>query len=57
MKTGEDEFCTNCMDWRKINEKGECVVCGKKLRKPKQDAKGYGQVDRNDIPEDSEELE
>jgi len=57
MKTGEDEFCTQCMDWRQINDKGECVVCGKKLRKPQQESKGYGQLDRDDVPEDTGEFE
>lgn len=56
IKTGEDEFCTNCMDWRSCNENGECIICGKKLKKTKHDTQGYGQIEQ-DSDYDEDEVE
>ena len=54
IKTGEDEFCTNCMDWRQCNEDGECVVCKNKLRKTKRESIGYGQIERDSLYDEDE---
>lgn len=54
IKTGEDEFCTNCMDWREVNEDGECVVCGKKIKKTKKESIGYGQIERDSLYDEDE---
>ncbi|MEM0492585.1 MAG: hypothetical protein QXS02_01305 [Candidatus Thermoplasmatota archaeon] len=32
---GIDEFCPNCMEWREFDEAGRCKVCGKCIRKSK----------------------
>ena len=33
MKIGNDEFCSNCMEWREYDEEGRCKICGKKIEK------------------------
>ena len=32
MKTGLDEFCINCMDWREYDESGLCIICKKRIK-------------------------
>jgi predicted amidophosphoribosyltransferase len=33
VKVGNDEFCSNCMDWREYDEQGRCKKCGKLIKK------------------------
>ena len=53
---GEDEFCTKCMEWRKYDEGGKCVVCGKFiLSKPSKDkSDSYAEYDRETFETESE---
>jgi hypothetical protein len=53
---GEDEFCTNCMEWRLYNKEGKCVVCGKQLLKKPSDKKteSYAEYEREDFDSDIE---
>lgn len=46
---GEDEFCTECMEWRTYDKDGKCVVCGKQLIKPKieQKTESYAEYERD----------
>ncbi len=43
IKVGNDEFCSNCMEWREYNSKGKCKVCGKLIKKllENQNKEGY----------------
>ncbi len=27
LKTGNDEFCLHCMEWREYDEEGRCKIC------------------------------
>jgi len=29
---GEDEYCSNCKEWRTYDEQGKCKKCGKQIR-------------------------
>ena len=33
VKVGNDEFCSNCMEWQEYDLKGRCIVCGKVIKK------------------------
>jgi len=33
VKVGNDEFCSNCMEWREYDEEGRCKKCGKVIKK------------------------
>jgi hypothetical protein len=33
LKVGNDEFCSNCMEWREYTPEGKCKVCGKVIKK------------------------
>ena len=57
VQVGEDEFCTECMEWRAIDKDGKCTVCGKILLKPKSEDKSqsYAEYEREDF--DSEGFE
>jgi len=56
---GEDEFCTNCMEWRKYDKEGKCVVCGKpilkKVRKDEKDSYSKYENGTFDVEETEEE--
>jgi len=45
VKVGNDEFCSNCMDWREYDEEGRCKKCGKLIKKKEetQDKDSYDQ--------------
>ena len=51
VKVGEDEFCTQCMEWCTIDAEGKCSVCGKLLKKTLSTNKteSYGEYEREDI--------
>ena len=48
---GDDEFCLTCMEWRKCNDQGKCIVCGKQLKKQKGDSRSssYGEFQRDEF--------
>ena len=54
---GDDEFCTDCMEWRKYDEEGKCVVCGKLIfKKPaKKETSSYAEYEKETF--ESEETE
>lgn len=33
VKVGNDEFCSNCMEWQEYDEQGRCKKCGKLIKK------------------------
>ena len=33
VKTGKDEFCMYCMEWREYDSEGRCKVCHNKIVK------------------------
>ncbi len=33
VEVGNDEFCSNCMEWREYDEEGRCKVCKKIIKK------------------------
>lgn len=35
VEVGNDEFCSNCMEWREYDEEGRCKVCKKIIKKQK----------------------
>ncbi|MFX0125645.1 MAG: hypothetical protein ACFFAE_18625 [Candidatus Hodarchaeota archaeon] len=59
MKIGNDEFCSNCMEWREFDEDGKCKVCGKYIVKQviKDKTDSYAEYEREtaDIEESEEE--
>lgn len=32
---GNDEFCSNCMEWQEYDDEGKCKVCGRYIKKTK----------------------
>ena len=36
MEVGNDEFCSNCMEWQEYDEEGRCKVCKKIIKKQEQ---------------------
>lgn len=58
IKIGNDEFCSNCMEWREYDEDGRCKVCGKIIykQKAKYIKNSYAEYERETTDfEDSEE--
>ena len=58
IKIGNDDFCSNCMDWREYDENGRCKLCGKIIfkHKVKDTNKSYAEYERETTDfEDSEE--
>ena len=58
MKIGNDEFCSNCMEWQEYDENGRCKICGKIIfkQKTKDTNKSYAEYERETPDfEDSEE--
>ena len=51
IKIGEDEFCSNCMEWREFDENGKCKVCGKIILKQKNKEKkdSYSEYERETL--------
>lgn len=41
-KVGNDEFCSNCMDWQVYDEEGKCKKCGKLIKKSIKEQKKEG---------------
>jgi len=41
VKTGKDEFCMHCMEWREYDNRGRCMVCHNLLVK-KENLKSQG---------------
>jgi len=33
VKTGKDEFCMHCMEWREYDSEGRCKICHNKIVK------------------------
>jgi hypothetical protein len=59
VEVGKDEFCTDCMEWRKYDHKGKCIVCDKIiLTQPKKDKTGsYTEYEREEYElDETEEL-
>ncbi len=49
VKTGKDEFCMKCMEWREYDEEGRCKVCHKIIfKKDKIHSLGYNEVKTED---------
>lgn len=44
-EVGNDEFCLNCMEWRKYDKHGRCIVCKNKIFKikSKEEKNGYSE--------------
>lgn len=53
---GEDEFCLTCMEWRKCNKKGKCIVCGRQIKKQKGDSdqQSYGKFQRDEFSDETD---
>jgi len=54
VKVGNDEFCSNCMDWQEYDPKGRCIVCGKVIKKkiPRSYIKSYDEYQQDDSNEE-----
>jgi len=50
VKVGNDEFCLNCLEWREYDDKGQCIVCGKVIKKeiPRSYIKSYDEYRQDD---------
>jgi len=59
VKIGNDDFCSNCMEWREYDEEGRCKKCGKIIMKQKIDDKkeSYAEYEREsgDFEESNDE--
>lgn len=42
LKTGQDEFCLNCMEWMEYNNEGRCKKCKQIIHKEKRESEQEG---------------
>jgi len=57
VKIGEDEFCSNCMEWREYDEDGKCKICGKIIMKKrkKEEKDSYSEYKQETLETDESE--
>ena len=59
IKIGNDDFCSNCMEWREYDEEGKCKKCGKIIMKQKIDDKkeSYAEYERESVDFEESDIE
>lgn len=55
LAVGTDDFCQKCMDWREIDEAGNCKTCGCHIKKQTHPSKSAIEYDLSDFTPEHEE--
>jgi hypothetical protein len=55
LTVGTDDFCQKCMDWREIDEAGNCKTCGCRIKKQSRASKSSIEYDLSDFTPEHEE--
>jgi len=55
LTVGTDDYCQKCMDWREVDEAGNCKICGCHIKKSSNASKSSVEYDLSDFTPDHEE--